>query len=73
MFSTFLTSDEKRIFGQGAKAKTAGEARPVVRGGAEAEKLIVAFGKENHRSDFNWEENYVEGFDVLHFVNSQAV
>ena len=68
---TFMTRDEVHMWGQGATAKTKADARPVVRGGAEAEKLIAAFGDENHRSDFNWDANYGEGFDVLHFV-SQA-
>ncbi|EJF61903.1 hypothetical protein BD309DRAFT_959964 [Dichomitus squalens] len=65
---TFLTKDEERIFGQGARGKTREDARPVVRGGPEAEKLIVAFGAENHQSDFDWDANYGEGSDVLHFT-----
>lgn len=65
---TYLTSDQKRIFGQGAKGKTMEDARPVILGGAEAEKLIIGFGNENHQSDFDWDANYGEGFDVLHFT-----
>ncbi|THG96741.1 hypothetical protein EW026_g5136 [Hermanssonia centrifuga] len=64
---TFLSADQARIYGQGAKGKTKEGARPVVRGGSDAEKLIVAFGNENHQSDFDWDENYGEGSDVLHF------
>ncbi|KAH9895646.1 hypothetical protein C8Q73DRAFT_688861 [Cubamyces lactineus] len=64
---TFLTHDERLIYGQGAKGKTRGEARPVLRGGEEAEKLLAAFGTENHQSDFDWVASYGEGFDVLHF------
>ncbi|KAI8977753.1 hypothetical protein BD414DRAFT_445762 [Trametes punicea] len=64
---TFLTADESHIFGQGAKGKTRQDARPVVRGGEEAERLLAAFGAENHQSDFDWDANYGQGSDVLHF------
>ncbi|KAI0354516.1 hypothetical protein OH77DRAFT_1426110 [Trametes cingulata] len=64
---TFLTRDESHIYGQGAKGKTRDQARPVVRGGEEAERLLAAFGAENHQSDFDWDSQYGEGFDVLHF------
>ncbi|KAK2464965.1 hypothetical protein APHAL10511_003041 [Amanita phalloides] len=64
---TFLTADEKMIYGQGAKGKTREEARPVVLGTAEARNLIQAFGEENQRSDFDWEASYGVGYDVLHF------
>ena len=65
---TFLTADQRHIYGQGAKGKTKEDARPVVNGGAEAERLILAFGLENQRSDFDWQVGYGNGFDVLHFA-----
>lgn len=65
---TFLTADKARIYGQGAKGKTKEDARPVVLGGTDGENLIIAFGEENHRSDFDWDKSYGEGFDVLHFL-----
>ena len=65
---TFLTQDQTRIYGQGAKGKTAEDAGQVVNGTHEAEQLIMAFGKENHESDFDWDGNYGAGFDVLHFT-----
>jgi 2OG-Fe(II) oxygenase superfamily len=55
------------IFGQGATGKTRAEARHVVRGGEDAERLLAAFGAENHQSEFDWEKEYGNGFDVLHF------
>jgi len=61
-------SQQQFIFGQGATGKTRAEARPVVRGGEEAERLLAAFGAENHQSDFDWEKEYGKGFDVLHFA-----
>uniref|UniRef100_A0A0W0EVE0 Fe2OG dioxygenase domain-containing protein n=1 Tax=Moniliophthora roreri TaxID=221103 RepID=A0A0W0EVE0_MONRR len=65
---TFLTDDEKKIFGQGATGKTKDDARDVIRGGEEGERLIQAFGRENHDREFNWDEWYGKGFDVLHFT-----
>lgn len=63
-------SEVMKIFGQGAKAKTKSEARTVVNGGEEAERLLAAFGWENKNSEFSWQEGYGEGFDVLHFTES---
>ncbi|GJJ14178.1 hypothetical protein Clacol_008439 [Clathrus columnatus] len=68
---TFIKTekDNTYIFGQGATGKTEAERHPVVVGDEkETEKMIIAFGKENQSSDFNWEENYGSGFDVLHFT-----
>jgi len=67
LIGTFLTPGEERIYGQGARGKPREDARPVVRGGLEAEKLLAAFGDENHANDFDWEASYGDGFDVLHF------
>ncbi|KAG1729357.1 uncharacterized protein EDB91DRAFT_1159872 [Suillus paluster] len=64
---TFLSRDESRIYGQGARGKLCDEAHSVINGGGEAAKLLEAFGKENQQSDFDWEEVYGEGSDVLHF------
>jgi len=33
----------------------------------EAERMLIAFGQENRRSDFDWDEHYGGGFDVLNF------
>ncbi|KAJ3523258.1 hypothetical protein NM688_g8758 [Phlebia brevispora] len=69
---TYLTMDRSRIWGQGAKGKTKDDARPVVAGGGDTLKLIAAFGEENHRSDFDWDVNYGEGFDVLHIAPDRS-
>ena len=65
---TFLTADESKIYGQGARGKTKETAGAVVHGTKEASRLIHAFGEENQRSDFDWDRNYGQGFDVLHFT-----
>ena len=75
---TFLTPPApahphpQRIYGQGATGKTRAEAQPVVLGGPEAERLLAAFGAENHQSEFEWDAAYGEGFDVLHFAAAAA-
>ena len=47
--------NQQLIFGQGATGKTC----------AEAPRLLVGFGEENHESGFDWEKAYGEGFGVL--------
>lgn len=64
---TFLSRDEKLIWGQGASGKVKENAREVVHGGDMAKRMISAFGEENQQSNFNWDEVYGDGFDVLHF------
>jgi alkylated DNA repair dioxygenase AlkB len=66
---TFLSKDEKEIWGQGAKGKTVDDAGKVVNGDKEeTEKMIYAFGDENHKGEgFDWDKVYGDGFDVLHF------
>ena len=68
---TFLSKDESEIWGQGAKSKSKELAGEVISGDKnEADKMIAAFGKENHNWELDWEGVYGEGFDVLHFTNS---
>lgn len=67
---TFLSADEKLIWGQGATCKTRETAQPVVPSDPEFKEqridLIKAFSKENDDSDFDWEAWYGAGSDVLH-------
>lgn len=58
----------QKIWGQGAISKTKGSANaPINNNHVESEKLINAFGKENHDSDdFDWNKVYGNGSDVLH-------
>ncbi|KAF8966768.1 hypothetical protein BDZ97DRAFT_600839 [Flammula alnicola] len=65
---TFLTKDESRIWGQGAKNKKKEDAGLVIYDKDEVEKIISAFGDENQQSEFDWEAAYGTGFDVLHFT-----
>jgi glutathione S-transferase len=68
---TFLDKDQQKIWGQGAISKAKDKARMVMNGNSvESEKMIRAFGKENHASDFDWDKWYGEGFDVLHISNT---
>jgi glutathione S-transferase len=66
--ATYLSADEKHIYGQGAVSKLAEDMRETQNGPSdEAEKLLAAFGAENQQSDFDWNHHYGKGFDVLNF------
>ncbi|KAL2920199.1 hypothetical protein HK105_200266 [Polyrhizophydium stewartii] len=62
---TFCTADGQMIYGQGARGKTRETARPVSTDPQEAQELLNAYGRENQRSDFDWDEAYGRGFDVI--------
>ncbi|KAF2224040.1 hypothetical protein BDZ85DRAFT_215702, partial [Elsinoe ampelina] len=68
---TFLSGDEGRIWGVGARGKERGEAGRVVSGDeeegrGEAEELLRKFGRENQGGDMEGEGVYEGGSDVLH-------
>jgi nicotinamidase-related amidase/alkylated DNA repair dioxygenase AlkB len=66
---TFLNPAGDTIWGQGAVSKIQDQANPVIHGDpAETERLIRAFGEENHAIDFDWDTVYGGGFDVVNFV-----
>lgn len=66
---TFISSDETRIWGQGARNKAKEDAGLVVYDEGEVGRLLLAFGLENQRSDFNWDKSYGDGFDILHMTS----
>jgi hypothetical protein len=67
--NTFLSKDQSKIYGQGATTKTPENAASVINGDKEeSDKMILAFSKENRLANFDWEEHYGKGFDVLHFT-----
>lgn len=73
---TFINSIARTIWGQGATSKTREGAKRLLTG-IEAEEaqeaMIRAFGQENHRStDWNWDEWYGRGFDVVSFETRKA-
>ncbi|KAI0109308.1 hypothetical protein F4776DRAFT_657276 [Hypoxylon sp. NC0597] len=64
---TFLDREGRLIWGQGATAKTREAAKPVINGQTpEAIKMLRGFGRENQLTEFDWDEYYGDGFDVLH-------
>ncbi len=70
---TFTDSDQKKIWGSGAKQKSKATASKISRhDDAEMEAMIIAFGKENHQSDFDWEKEYGRGFDVINLVSEKT-
>lgn len=67
---TFVDPGKQLIWGQGATSKDQRNARPILKGiDAEivGEGMIIGFGRENHLTgaDFNWDEVYGGGFDVI--------
>ncbi len=68
---TFINTSTITIWGQGARAKTREEAKPILsdeEAEREGERMIKAFGMENHNSrEWVWEEWYGSGFDVVDF------
>lgn len=69
---TFTKPKDGTIWGQGATSKSAEDARVILQGPQaekEGERLIGAFGQENHQShDFDWHAQYGAGFDVVNFT-----
>jgi len=64
---TYIDASQTLIWGQGATGKTREEAKPVKNGLTdEAVAMLKVFGTENHSSEFDWQEWYGKGFDVLH-------
>ncbi|KAK4556697.1 hypothetical protein LTR86_006268 [Recurvomyces mirabilis] len=65
--ATFLSADEKKIWGRGATAKREVEARAVINANiAESGRLTRAFGAENQARSIDWDAVYGAGSDVLH-------
>ncbi|EAW09974.1 isochorismatase family protein family [Aspergillus clavatus NRRL 1] len=68
---TFLSPTGDTIWGQGAVSKDHQRARPVIHGDPTAtDRLIRAFGQENHAVEFDWDAVYGGGFDVVNFVTT---
>ncbi|PZD42740.1 2OG-FeII-Oxy-2 multi-domain protein, partial [Pyrenophora tritici-repentis] len=67
---TFLDAKETTIWGRGATSKTTRDAADVINNDEEeAQRLIIAFSRENQDPDFSWQDHYGDGFDVLHLHN----
>ena len=69
---TFIDLERQLIWGQGATSKDRGKAQTILKGtDAEStgEEMIIGFGKENHltNAEFNWDDVYGRGFDVVNF------
>jgi nicotinamidase-related amidase/alkylated DNA repair dioxygenase AlkB/glutathione S-transferase len=67
---TFLDAEESKIWGQGATSKEQRDAQDVINDDeSENEHVVRAFSRENHQAEFDWDEWYGKGYDVLHFRN----
>lgn len=70
---TFIDTATNTIWGQGAVSKNSDQARMVVHGNpTETERLIRAFSQENRATEFDWDDVYGGGFDVVNFVTASS-
>lgn len=70
---TFMDKSTNQIWGAGAKAKDKASANKIsTQNNAQMEDMIIAFGRENHNPDFDWDAEYGQGFDVVNLINEQA-
>ena len=70
---TFADEKGKSIWGQGARAKTKATAGKIRNNdNAEMEAMVIAFGRENHDANFDWDAEYGRGFDAINLVEAKA-
>ena len=70
---TFIDSAGQKIWGQGARSKQQVSAGNITTNNStELDRLIIAFGRENHQADFDWDAEYGSGFDVVNLITSVA-
>lgn len=68
---TFINPETDTIWGQGAVSRSKENAGKILHGkGPETERMIRAFGTENHATEFDWAGYYGAGFDVMNFVTT---
>lgn len=65
--ATFLSADGTTITGQGAPSTPMNAHATEEEKEQDAMRMLKAFSRENHNSDFEWEELYGEGFSTLNF------
>ena len=71
---TFMNEEENTIWGTGARNKTkATAARISNEDSTQMDAMIIAFGKENHQADFDWDAEYGAGFDVVNLFTSPGL
>lgn len=70
---SFMDLSTQTIWGTGARQKNKAKAGKIsTNDDAEMEAMIIAFGKENHESDFDWEREYGQGFDVINLASEKC-
>lgn len=73
LIGTFTDSARMKIWGQGARSKKREDAGDVLTEIKEMEAMVMAFGKENQKSDFDWDAEYGRGFDALNLEQNAGV
>ncbi|KAL9104833.1 MAG: hypothetical protein Q9163_000281 [Psora crenata] len=63
---TFINEGDQTIWGSGARNKRKSQAGRISKDDStQMDAMVIAFGKENHEADFDWELEYGTGFDVV--------
>ncbi len=70
---TFIDTEKTKIWGQGARGKTKEQAGDILVGGEAMDAMVIAFGKENHETEFDWDKHYGAGFDAVDLLPDKAV
>ena len=71
--ATFADEKSKKIWGQGARAKTKSKAGRIrTNDSTEMEAMVIGFGRENHDTKFDWDAEYGTGFDAINLVEAKA-
>ena len=66
---TFMNGNDQIIWGSGARNKQRSQAGRISNeDSAQMDAMVIAFGKENHQADFDWDVEYGTGFDVVNLV-----
>ena len=71
--ATYMDERKNLIWGQGARKKTRDGAGSIRHSDSvEMEALAIAFGRENHDPDFDWDAGYGKGFDVINLTPAKS-
>ena len=70
---TFMDQGCDLIWGQGARSKDRYSAGRIRNGDSEeATSMVIAFGKENRETHFDWNGEYGRGFDAVNLIPQKA-
>ncbi|KAI9673636.1 MAG: hypothetical protein M1817_002273 [Caeruleum heppii] len=70
---TFVDERSGLLWGQGARGKTRDTAQAIETDSpSAAEEMVRAFGRENQQTDFDWDDAYGAGFNVVDIITAET-